>query len=1057
MTASTRVRRRSFIFACFLVVLLLAGQAFDPASALAQGETASVSGRVTDQTNAVIPGVTVAITDVDTGVTYTTKTNAAGFYSFPSVPPGHYFMHVSKLQFRTVSVKDIVLTVQENLSRNFALQIGSSAESITVRGGTSLVDTTNAAVSTVIDRNFIQNMPLNGRSFQTLITLTPGVVLTSTSSTFNQGQFSVNGQRADANDFTIDGVSANFGVVANLSTTQSLGGAIPALSAQGGTNGLLPVDALKEFRVQTSTFAPEYGSMPGGHISMVTRSGTDRFHGTAFEYLRNNVLDANNWFADAQDLPKPKERQNDFGGVFGGPIIRDRAYFFFSYEGLRLRQPQAEVSAVPDLAARQSASAELKPFLDAFPMPNGPELGNGFAQSAAGFSNSSTLDSYSLRIDYRINSRMSLFGRYGYSPSESIARGGTVASVKTKVPVDTQMMTIGLTQAVTPTIANDLRVNYSNQRATSGYILDNFGGAAPPPDNLLFPSGFSSSNAMFSFGTFTSAWNKGSNTVNEQRQVEFVDNLSVLAGVHQLKFGVDYRWLSPFVEAAPYRQFDLWSGGITGPNGVLSSPATVAVIGSAMPVTMLSRNFSLYGQDTWQVTPRLTMTYGLRWDVNPALKGKHSASDPFGVTGVSRPATLALAPQGKPLYRTTYGNVAPRLGVAYEFRKTPRWETVFRAGGGVFYDLGSGSLGTYSSAWPFLNSEVLFNVPFPLTPQEATPPAFNPVPPTMGYFYTSIPNLKLPRTYEWNLAFEQSLGPAQALTVSYVGAIGRDLLRAPRVITPNAQFQGAVILTNNSGRSDYQALQIQFQRRLSHGLGALVSYTFSHSIDNGSIDSDDFQSTTSPLYYPNGVALDWGNSNFDVRHSVTGGITYALPAPRSRGLVRGILGGWSADTFLTARSALPLTVGGSYLSMANYGYLTRPDVVPGTPPYLYGSQYPGGKALNPAAFVAPPTGQQGNLGRNSLRGFGLWQVDFAMQKSFHLTERVGLAFRAEFFNLFNHPNFANPDSTIGDPLFGQSIQTLASGLGSAYGGLGLSSLYQVGGPRSGQLSLQLQF
>src|SRR6202008_26966 len=267
-----------------------------------------------------------------------------------------------------------------------------------------------------------ENLPLNGRSFQALISLTPGVVVTATRFD-DQGQFSVNGQRADANYFTVDGVSANFGVTGLLQMVQTASGALPALSAAGGTNSLVSADAMQEFRIQTSSFAPEFGRTSGGQISIVTRSGTNRFHGTLFEYFRNDVLDAKDWFVNFNHLRKPAERQNDFGGVVGGPVFKDKTFFFFSYEGLRLRQPVTQTTAVPDAASRQLAPADMQPFLNAYPVANGTAISPGLAQFNASYSNPSSLDAYSIRLDHIISSKLSLFARYDYAPSDLDQRG----------------------------------------------------------------------------------------------------------------------------------------------------------------------------------------------------------------------------------------------------------------------------------------------------------------------------------------------------------------------------------------------------------------------------------------------------------------------------------------------------------------------------------------------------------------------------------------------------------------------------------------------------------
>jgi hypothetical protein len=904
----------------------------------------------------------------------------------------------------------------------------------------------------------VENLPLNGRSFQTLIMLTPGVVVTPT--VFDdQGQFSVNGQRANANYFTVDGVSANFGVTGYFPLVQTAGGALPALTVSGGTNSLVSVDAMQEFRIQTSSFAPEFGRTPGGQISIVTRSGTNAFHGTLFEYFRNSVLDAKDWFANFNGLEKPEERQNDFGGVFGGPVFKDKTFFFFSYEGLRLRQPSTQETVVPDASSRQQAPASMQPYLNAYPIPNGAELGAGLAQFNAGYSNPSSLDTYSIRIDQVINSKLSLFGRYNYSPSSLDQRGllpppYTVLSVIESLSSSVQYGTIGLTQLIKPAISNEFRVNYSNHRLGTKSTLDNFGGAVPLPDSALFPPGASSANGGFLFYIVgTGEYGQGKLATDEQRQVNLVDNLSVTKANHQMKFGVDYRWLAPFSSPFSYRQYAQFSGMAATPGGALSGRASIATSSVWQANALLSQNFSLYGQDTWKITPRLTVTYGLRWDINPALKGKNAANDPFTVVGLDNPATMTLAPRGTSLYETTYGNVAPRLGVAYQLKQRPNWAAVLRAGFGIFYDLGQGSLGGVSSYFPYEGTKVIPAATFPLSPEDATPPALTTDPPVSNIILADR-NLKLPRSYQWNVALEQSIGSSQSLSLTYVGAIGRDLLRATNLFNPNPDFQ-FVNVTDNSATSDYHALQLKFQRRLSRGLQGLASYTFSHSIDIASTDA--FANYLNAPAFVSSPNLDRGNSDFDIRHAFTAGVTYDLPSGGSKELAHAILGGWSLDGFVFARSAAPVGVIGGIFFAAGTVLYPRPNVNPGVPLELYGRQYPGGKIFNVAAFSGAPAGQQGDFGRNVLRGFAASQLDFGLHRQFRLTEGVRLRFQAEFFNIFNHPNFGNPNNDLTSPLFGQSTQTLANSLGSGGANGGFNPLYQIGGPRSIQFALKLEF
>lgn len=1023
----------------------------------AQSTNASLTGRITDPSKALIVDAKIAAVSVGTNSRYETRSSGSGEYYLTNLPPSMYRIEVEKAGFKKLVRPDVVLHVQDTIEIDFEMPVGVTADSITVEGGAPLVNTESATVSTVIDRRFVENMPLNGRSFQTLIMLTPGVVVTATSLA-DQGQFSVNGQRADANYFTVDGASANLGVTGFFPLVQTAGGALPALSPSGGTNSLVSVDAMQEFRTQTSSFAPEFGRTPGGQISVVTRSGTNNFHGTLFEYFRNGVFDANDWFANFNHLPKPEERQNDFGGVFGGPILKDKTFFFFSYEGLRLRQPVTQQSVVPDNASRQAAPAGVRPFLNAYPVSNGAQVAPGLAQFNASYANPSSLDAYSIRVDQIISSKLSLFGRYNYSPSSLDQRAATfpTPALSTKETVSSALhtFTLGLTQLINPRISNEVRANYSNNRVATKFAVDNFGGAVPVPDSLLFPPGFSSADSGFLF--FISGvgeWGQGKSGTDEQRQVNLIDNLSWTKGGHQMKFGVDYRWLAPFSSPFHYRPFVQFSGMSAAPGGALSGTAAFAQPSTFGSNALLSPNYSLYGQDTWKITPRFTLTYGLRWDINPAPTGKNSANDPFTVTGLDNPPSVALAPRGTPLYETTYGNVAPRLGIAYQLTDTPNWGVVLRGGFGMFYDLGQGSLGGAGAFFPNSASKSLSLVPFPLSPQNAAAPPLTTNPP-VNTMLVADPHLSLPRTYQWNAAVEQSLGSKQSLSFTYVGAIGRDLLRLTNFFNVNPNFL-VIELTDNSATSDYHALQLKFQRRLSRGLQALASYSWSHSIDISSSDT-----AAGSLSTPATIAspeIDRGNSDFDIRHAFTAGVTYDVPAPGSQKLVNAVLGNWSIDSFILARSAPPVDVVGATSFAAGIALAPRPNLNPGVPLELFGAQFPGGKIFNKAAFTPAPAGQQGNFGRNVVRGFDAFQADVALQRQFHITEDVGLRFRSEFFNIFNHPNFGSPNNTLSSPLFGRSTQMLASSLGSGGPNGGFSPLYQIGGPRSIQLAMKLQF
>jgi hypothetical protein len=371
---------RRLLGPALISVLLMSSASVLPA----QSTSATLAGRVTDPAQAVIADARVAAINTGTNVRHETGTNSSGRYRLTNLPPGPYRIEVEKAGFKTLVKPDVTLHVQDALTIDLEMTIGEVFESIAVEAGAPLVNNQSGTVSTVIDRAFIESLPLNGRSVQTLIRLAPGVVATATA--FNdQGQFSVNGQRADANYFTVDGVSANFGVTGYFPMMQTASGALPALSASGGTNSLVSVDAMQEFRIQTSSFAPEFGRTPGGQISIATRSGTNAFHGSLFEYFRNEALDAKDWFVNFRGSPKPELRQHDFGGVAGGPIRTDRTFFFGSYEALRLRQPSSLQTVVPDAASRQQAPTAMRPYLDAYPLPNGPLRGPGWRSSRRAF------------------------------------------------------------------------------------------------------------------------------------------------------------------------------------------------------------------------------------------------------------------------------------------------------------------------------------------------------------------------------------------------------------------------------------------------------------------------------------------------------------------------------------------------------------------------------------------------------------------------------------------------------------------------------------------------
>lgn len=1048
-----------------------------------RAQTADLSGAVKDSTGAAIANARVMIRNRSVNLLRETTTNGDGFFNLFQLSPGSYEIEISSAGFAATKISDVTLNIGDRRTLNIELSLAAVGATVEVVNESSLLDE-SPAVATTVDRRFVENLPLNGRSFQSLIQLTPGVVLTKSSQ--DAGQFSVNGQRANANYFTVDGVSANVGINANPAVGQAGAGSLPGLTALGTTSNLVSIDALQEFKIQTSTYAPEFGRTPGGEVQLLTRSGTNRFSGGVFEYFRNDRLDANDFFANRAGLKRPPLRQNLFGGTFSGPLFlplfgegmpffydgRDRTFFFVSYEGLRLRQPQTALSTVPSLASRRQAriqAPQVAPFFDAYPLPNGRDLANNLSEFNASYSNPSNFDATSLRADHKANQNLTIFGRFNHSPSETIVRSPRQLATVTTTEIETTTLTLGADAVISSRAANEFRANYSLSRGASLSSLDNFGGAVPPALSQIFPAFIDTANAQsdISIGNGRS-FIVGNNGDNRQRQLNFVNNFSYLAGNHALKLGTDYRRLKLVTGPDQYRQaftFNNVAAALTSTVGFFLNDAKDAI-------TLNFNNYSFYAQDTWRMTNRLTLTYGLRYELNPPPKGRGN-HQPFAlVDSFNDPQTARLAPQGATLYNTTRTNFAPRFGAAFQLNNKPGRETILRGGAGVFYDLGTGIIASATSASPFLRTRRSTGATvFPIPAILAAPVTIEGLMPPYDVLRVFDPVIESPRTYQFNASVEQSFGASQTLTMSYVGAFGRRLLRGEIYSSTAAtSLFRSLQVTRSRAESDYHALQMQFQRRLSKGFQLLASYTFAKSLDNASNDASLL--LRSDAFNP---GLDRSFSDFDVRQSFNVGATYEIPVPFENKTARRIFGGFALDGIFYTRSATPFDI--TYSRNTSFGFINlRPDLVLGVPRYLDDPNAPrglivnNGKANLPAnqvgAFVAPVEARQGTLSRNALRGFSLFQLDLAVRRTFSLTEQIRLQLCAEAFNTFNHANFADPSGalnyvapTASSPLgsltapttFGVSANQLRASLG------GLNSVYQVGGPRSLQLAVRLNF
>ena len=1145
-------------FCAAAVMALLASNAL-----LAQTNTASVSGLVTDPSGAVMVSASVSLVNTDTNVAQSTLTNQAGIYSFPALQPGVYRVSIKHTGFRETVQNDLVLHVQDAISLDFRMELGTATESVTVVASGVALNTEDATVGTVIERRVVENMPLNGRSFQGLVTLTPGVA-TVAGNGASTGQFAVNGQRTDTSYFMVDGVSANVGSPLAGSLSSNGTGTTPTNSATGGFNNMVSVDALQEFRISTSNFAPEFGRSPGAQISLVSRGGTNAIHGDIFNYFRNTVLDANDWFLNAAGKARGVVQQNDFGGVVGGPIIKNRLFYFVSYEGLRVNAPSPSVKKAPTSAARALAAAAndggvagyMAQFASAYPLPDGNPATpcTSFATCALNYTGSfpskSSLDSTSVRADYSMNRNMNLFGRYSHSPS-SLKVDNTATD--TSLNDSNEVYTAGWTWAISNSKSNDLHFNFThttllravNPLKFSGSLTSIFPpGAAQPPSNFLSnPSTMSIQIGGMPTDTMIIA-TANANNGNDQRNI--TDSFGWVRGSHRFKFGGDFRQLNPAFDQSNFNwnnQFAQTTASLPGfpsvanvcPASVLPSGAGGSVPGYICGQATLSnlqhnyvqhflfRQYSFFAQDTWSITRRLTVTYGVRWEINPAVRWT-SNNPGFSVQrstfNLSNLTNININPLGTPAYPTTWGNLSPRLGVAYHLATDAKWGSVLRAGYGVFYDTGTQPLTLLAS--PF---NARYNnqgagiysplVQFPIAGNSAlfvTPPAARTTLPVSngGQDYLIDPNYKLPYVHQVNVTIEQRVGSLQTITASYVGAMGRRLVGS--FIYPAGTGNGAVfaqinpitgattpdsmVILGNYSSSNYHSLQTKFQRQFAGGLAAVASYTWSHSIDNASVSSQAATLTlptaaTAAAGAP--ISLLRGNSDFDVRQNLALSVVYNIPSPSNR-LARAAFGHWSFDPIYHYQTATPIEIlTGTTGSIGGTAYGQRPNVIPGVPIYvtgadcaaLYGGQgCPGGKGLNIApvtaaqaaaagcvaptatnakgAFCTPlPLGSQtisGNLGRNSVRAFALQELDFSLQRDFPIRESVRLRVQADMFNVFNHPSFGPENGTINNPAYGISPLMANSSLGANINqGAGFNPIFSTGGPRNFQFALKLFF
>jgi hypothetical protein len=1034
-----------------LTVLLLQPLAF------AQTHRGSIRGTVTDQNGAVIPSAIVEVTNAETNDKRTVTTDGEGNYAITSLLPGRYRVDVSATNFQKFA-REVIVQVNQEIRLDAGL--GVSEVSIVLDDFAQdipVLKKESASLGVVVSEQEIRQLPLDGRNFLELALLVPGAAPAangSAGSVRGDFAFNVNGAREDANNFLLDGV---YNVDPKLNT----------FSVKP------PVDGVQEFEVLTSTYDAAFGRNAGAQVNVVSKSGTNALHGTAYEFHRNAALDARNFFVPA-DQPDPKYIRNQFGFSVGGALKKDRTFFFGDYEGTRAREGVTQVTNVPTILERRGDFSQSllpcpanpstqQPFAgcrvpvefqnpvgraiaNLYPLPNRNVPFANFVSSPAGRDRNDVFD---VRLDHSLNPNAQLTARYSFGDRELFEpfTGPTFALVPgfgDVVPRRSQNFMLSETQLISPTLVNEARFAYNRVASAvtqegEGFSLNRQVGL---PELSSNPRDFG-----LSFITVTGFSPLGDEFNNPQRSAvntfQLLDNLSHVRGSHSLKLGADFR-------AAQQNAFrDVQSRGfitfssqfpLTGnalADLLLGFPAIAggARVDNAQHLRTQSYNF--YVNDSWRATPRLTLSAGLRYELNtPPVDAEDRAN-------VYDPATRALTrvgtnnvPRGG--FDADKNNFAPRVGLAWTLDQEQN--TVLRAGYGVYYDQSALAPGEalYFNA-PFFDLSLFFSLPgLPLTLSNPFPRNF-PFPLPKSALAVQR-DLRTPYMQHWNVNVQRQLGRSRVLEVGYVGSKGTKLLTArdinqprPSPASPNPRpnpLFDDIDLIESRANSNYHALQARLQQRLSAGLSLLASYTYAKSID----DASNFFTSAGDPNFPqdsNNVRAERGRSNFDVRQRLSVSYTYELPFGRGRafanegGFLSALLSGWQTNGVVTLQTGRPFTVAllpdidisNTGRSNLGFGANDRPNVA-GDPNLV--SRTPD-RWFNTAAFLFPAFGTFGNSGRNTLDGPGYQNFNASLIKNTALTESLRLQLRAEAFNLFNRPNFNLPDNFLGSPTFGRIL------------------------------------
>lgn len=1023
-----------------------------PGLAGAQTHRASVRGTVTAGPDE-LPGVSIKLSREETGETRTTESDSQGAFVLSQLAPGSYRLEFERSGYRK-HVHEVVLEVDQEVRLDVSLDIGPAEEVLVIAPRTPLRKE-SAAIGAVIANRQVTGLPLDGRNFLELSLLVPGTVPAapgSAGSVRGDFAFNVNGAREDANNFLLDGA---YNVDPKLNTS----GVRP------------PVDAIREFEILTSSYDASFGRNPGAQVNVVTRSGGNLLHGTAYEFFRNGALDARNFFALA-DQPAPQYQRNQFGASAGGPVVKSRMFVFADYEGLRVREGITRLTNVPTIEERNgdfSQSVFRRP-IDPFtqqPFPGGvipKERQNPVGAAIAAlypvpnraaplqnFVSSPTLrdrnDHFDIRLDHPLGDSPGLSGRYSFGDRDlfepfSGPAFSAVPGFGTRVPRRAQNLIVSETHILSPAVVNEARFAFS--RVAAGAFHQNLGNSINRsvglPEVSSNPRDFG-----LSFITITGYSPLGDEFNNPQHSVtnvlQITDNATYARGVHLIKLGFEFRGAQQnafrdvqsrgfltFSDQAPL------TGNALG-DLLIGFPALTGAARLDNHQHLRTESYAGFINDSYRASASLTVSAGLRYEYNSPpvdVDDRAHLFDPEAQSLV-RVGTSGLPRSG---YRDDKNNFAPRVGLAWSLGG----KTVVRSGYGIYYDqsaLAPGE-GLYFNA-PFFDFNLFFSLPFlPLTLDNPFPAQFPVALPKSALAFQR--DLRTAYMQHWNLGIQRQIGRNRVIEAAYVGSKGTKLLTARDINQPLPspqpnprpliQFDDVTLLESRS-KSSYNSLQLRYQQRLDSGLSVLGSYTWSKSLD----DASGFFSSAGDPNFPQdsfNVGAERGRSNFDIAHRLSLSYSYDLPIGKGHklggdnGWVSGtLLSGWQSYGIVTVQSGRPFTVAllpeidnsNTGRSILGFGANDRPNLVGDS---VESERHPE-HWFNTAAFVFPPRGSFGNAGRNILVGPAFQNVNASLVKNTALREGLNLQFRAEFFNLLNHPNLDLPDNFLGSPTFGRIV------------------------------------